>query len=291
MLHAAFVRTLLAWGAGRRADLPWRSTQDPWSVLVAEIMLQQTQTARVAPRYCDFLAAFPNPAVCAAAPPAEALRRWEGLGYNRRAVNLHRAARVIVEHHGGEVPEALDALLALPGVGPYTARAVRSLAFGHECGVLDTNAARVLARALAGRRLGRGEAQRLADAIVPAGRSRDWNQAVMDLGSGVCTRRGPRCGDCPVIHLCAWAAMGWQQPDPADGTAASSVRQSPFAGSDRQGRGRLVRALRAGPLALDQAPLVSGWAEDPDRARRVVSALIAEGLAEVAEGFLRLPTS
>ncbi|MDP8962073.1 MAG: A/G-specific adenine glycosylase [Actinomycetota bacterium] len=291
MFRAAFVRTLLAWGLGRRANLPWRSTQNPWSVLVAETMLQQTQTTRVAPRYRDFLATFPNPAACAAAPPGEILRRWEGLGYNRRAVSLHRAARVIVERHDGVVPDDHDALLALPGVGPYTARAVRSLAFGHECGVLDTNAARVLARALAGRRLGRGEAQRLADSMVPAGRSRDWNQAVMDLGSGVCTRRVPRCGDCPVLHLCAWAATAWQQPDPADGTAGSSARQPPFAGSDRQGRGQLVRALRAGPLALDRTPDVSGWADDPERARRIVNALIAEGLAEVADGALRLPTS
>ncbi|MDQ3932657.1 MAG: A/G-specific adenine glycosylase [Actinomycetota bacterium] len=291
MLCCEFVRTLLTWGMGRRAELPWRATRDPWSVLVAEIMLQQTQTARVAPRYHDFLATFPNPAACATAPPGEVLRRWEGLGYNRRAVSLHRAAQVIVERHGGAVPDALDALLALPGVGPYTARAVRSLAFGHDCGVLDTNAARVLARALAGRRLSQGEAQSLADSIVPPGRSRDWNQAVMDLGSGVCTRKGPRCGDCPVLHLCAWAATGWQQPDPADGTAGSSVPQSPFAGSDRQGRGRLVQALRAGPLPLDQAPQASGWAQDPERAHRVVDALIAEGLAEHRDGVLRLPSS
>lgn len=288
---AAFIGALLAWGSGQRAHLPWRSTRDPWPVLVAETMLQQTQTTRVAPRYCDFLATFPTTEVCAAAPLAEVVRRWDGLGYNRRAVSLHRAAQLIVSRHGGAVPADLDALLALPGVGAYTARAVASLAFGRDYGVLDTNAARVLARAVTGRRLHRGEAQRLADSIVPVGRSRDWNQAVMDLGSGLCTRQVPRCGDCPVRHLCSWAATGWQQPDPADATAGSSARQSRFAGSDRQGRGRLVRALRAGPLPLDRAPDAAGWGDDPDRTHRIVDALIAEGLAELVDGILALPAA
>ncbi|MDQ4130378.1 MAG: A/G-specific adenine glycosylase, partial [Actinomycetota bacterium] len=139
---------LLAWGDGRRADLPWRATRDPWAVLVSETMLQQTQTSRVAPRYTAFLARFPTAAACAAAPAADILRAWAGLGYNRRALSLHRAAQAIVERHAGQVPDDLEALLALPGVGPYTARAVLALAFEADHGVLDTNAARVLARAL-----------------------------------------------------------------------------------------------------------------------------------------------
>ncbi|MFN2557595.1 MAG: A/G-specific adenine glycosylase [Nitriliruptorales bacterium] len=282
---------MLEWGSGRRADLPWRWTREPWPVLVAETMLQQTQTARVVPRYRDFLATFPTPLACAAASPAEVLRHWDGLGYNRRAVSLHRAAHIIVHHYGGHIPDDLDALLSLPGVGPYTARAVLSLAFGQDWGVLDTNAARVLARAVAGRRLDRPEAQRLADSMVPVRRSRDWNQAMMDLGAGVCVRRVPRCDDCPVLSQCSWAATGWQRPDPAEGTAGSSSRQARFAGSDRQGRGRLVRVLRAGPLPLARAPEASGWPEDRQRAQQVVEALIDEGLAELVDGFLVLPTA
>ncbi len=285
------VAALLAWGSGRRAELPWRSTREPWAVLVAETMLQQTQTSRVAPRYRDFLANFPTPHACANASRAEVLRRWDGLGYNRRAVNLHRSAHMIVHDHCGRVPADLETLLSLPGVGPYTARAVLSLAFGHDLGVLDTNAARVLARGVAGRRLQRREAQHVADSLVPVGRSRDWNQAVMDLGSGVCVRRLPRCRDCPVLPFCSWAASGWRQPDPAEGTAGAPSRQARFAGSDREGRGRLVRVLRAGPLPLDRAPEASGWPDDPQRARRVVEALIEDGLAELVDGILVLPAA
>lgn len=252
-------------------------------------MLQQTQVARVVPRFTGFLDLFPTPTACAAAPVGEVLRAWHGLGYNRRARNLHAAATRIVGRHGGEVPSALDELEALPGVGRYTARAVASLAYDLEVGVLDTNAARVLARAVAGRSLRPAEAQRLADDTVPPGRARDWNQAVMDLGATVCRKRRPDCGGCPVVDVCAWAARGWPEPDPADGTAGSSRRQSTFEGSDRQGRGRLVDALRSGPVPLDRVPDAIGWPDDPDRALRVVHSLIADGLAEVADGTVALP--
>jgi A/G-specific adenine glycosylase len=280
---------LLAWGETVRRDLPWRRTRDPWRILVSELMLQQTQVARVVPRYEAFLEQFPTPAACAAAPVAEVLRAWEGLGYNRRALNLHGAAVQITEEHGGRLPDALDALLALPGIGPYTARAVLTFAFERHHGVLDTNAARFLSRAVAGRRLAPREAQDLADELVPLGRGWEWNQAVLDLGATVCTKRSPSCSVCPLVTSCAWASVGWPQPDPADGSAGTSARQSPFAGSDRQGRGRLVQALRTGPIEVVRLADAAGWPEDPDRAQRVAEGLVSEGLAEIVDGQLALP--
>jgi A/G-specific adenine glycosylase len=282
-------RTLLRWGSRVRRDLPWRRTRDPWAILVAELMLQQTQVARVAPRYEDFLAAFPTPAACAAAAPGEVLRRWEGLGYNRRALNLHRAAARIAEDHAGSLPDDLDALLALPGIGPYTARAVLAFAFERDHGVVDTNAARFLARAVAGRRLAARDAQRLADAQVPAGEGWAWNQAVLDLGATVCVKRAPRCDDCPIRSSCAWFVAGRPTPDPAEGSAGTSGRQSTFEGSDRQGRGRLVQALRTGPVELARVADVVGWADEPDRALRVADGLVVDGLAEYVDGQLSLP--
>ena len=286
-----FVDTLLAWGDAALRDLPWRRTRDPWAILVSETMLQQTQVSRVVPRWHTFLEAFPTPAACAAAPVGEVVRLWDGLGYNRRAANLHRAATVIADQHAGVVPAELSDLLALPGVGPYTARAVLTFALerdGH--GVLDTNVARVLARAVSGRRLRAREAQELADSLVPPGRSWSWNQTVMELGAVVCGKRTPRCDACPVATLCTWRLAGGPDgPDPADGTAGSSGRQSTFEGSDRQGRGRLVAALRTGPVDVERIADVTGWGDDPDRASRVADGLVADGLAEYADGVLALP--
>jgi adenine-specific DNA glycosylase len=148
-VHEAGVAALLAWGARHRRDLPWRRSRDPWAVLVSELMLQQTQVARVVARYEEFLAELPDPAACAAASAGDVVLAWAGLGYNRRAVNLHRAARAIVDRHNGEVPDSLPDLVALPGVGPYTARAVLVFAFDRDVGLVDTNAGRFVSRALA----------------------------------------------------------------------------------------------------------------------------------------------
>jgi A/G-specific adenine glycosylase len=281
---------ILSWGARVRRDLPWRRTRDPWAVLVSELMLQQTQVPRVVARYEDFVARFPTPAACAAAPVADVVRAWAGLGYNRRAVNLHRTARVVVDRHGGTLPADLDALLALPGVGPYTARAVLVFAFERDVGLVDTNAGRFLARAAAGRALGRAEAQALADSLVPRGQSWAWGQAVFDLGALVCTRRAPDCGHCPIASSCAWARAGRPAPDPVGGSAGISGRQPAFVGSDRQGRGRLVDALRGGPVRDDAIALAraAGWPDDPARARRVADGLVADGLARARDGFLTL---
>ncbi len=193
---------IAAWGSSgggrtRRDDLPWRATRDPWAVLVSEVMAQQTQLARVVPAYHRFLAAFPSPAACAAAPLGDVLRAWEGMGYNRRARDLQRAAAAVVADHGGRLPDDLDGLLALPGVGPYTARAVLAFAFGRDVGVVDTNAGRILSRAAAGRRLAPAEAQATVDAMVPPGEGWAFGQALLDLGATVCTSRAPACTTCP----------------------------------------------------------------------------------------------
>ena len=279
-----------AGGATRRDDLPWRSTRDPWAVLVSETLAQQPQLSRVVPAYARFLAAFPNAPSCAAAPLGDVLRAWEGMGYNRRARHLHLAATAMVERHGGRVPDDLADLLALPGVGPYTARAVLAFAFGRDVGVVDTNAGRVLSRAVEGRSLRPARAQAVVDAMVPPGRGWSFGQALLDLGATVCTSRAPACGACPVRRRCRWAAAGHPPPDPARGSAGVSTAQERFAGSDRQGRGRLVAALRRGPVAADDLATATGWPEDPGRARRVSEAVVAEGLAvRDRAGTLRLP--
>ena len=257
---------------------------------MSELMLQQTQVARVAPRYEGFLSRFPDPAVCAAAPVGDVVRAWAGLGYTRRAVHLHRAATEVVDRYGGALPDRLDALLALPGVGRYTARAVLAFAFDADVGVVETNTARVLARAFAGCRLpSPAAAQRLADGAVPRARAWAWNQAMMDLGATVCTSRAPACGACPVRPWCLWAADGFPPPDPVKGSAGTGRPQAAFPGSDRQGRGRLVDALCRGPVPLDGVAAAAGWPGAPERARRVADALVSEGLAVTDGGHLRLP--
>ncbi len=293
---------VLAWGARHLRHLPWRATRDPWAILVSEVMAQQTGVDRVIPYWHGFLRRFPTPAACAAASVGEVVRLWSGLGYNRRAVNLHRCAVAVVERHDGSLPDDLDALLALPGVGPYTARAVLAFAFERPVGVVDTNVGRVLAR-WEHRSLRPVEAQAVADALArtverigpmasPAGGAAPawvWNQAVMELGGTVCRRRRPDCGACPVRQWCAWAAAGLPPPDPADGSAGVSTGQPRFEGSDRQGRGRLVEALCRGPVPVADAGAVMGWPGDPERADRVVVGMLADGLAATDGDTLRLP--
>ena len=283
-------RALIDWWASHGRDLPWRRSRDPWAVLVSELMLQQTQVARVVDRYVRFLDRFPTVRSCARAAVGEVVEEWAGLGYNRRAVHLHRAATACVERHGGAVPDDLAGLLALPGVGPYTARAVLVFAHERDIGLVDTNAGRFVARALAGRPLGPTEAQALADEGVPQGWGWTWGQAVFDLGATVCRKRAPRCDACPVRVHCAWARAGFPDPDPIDGSAGISAPQGRFDGSDRQGRGRLVDALRAAPVADDDLAAVMGWPQDPERARRVATTLERDGLASRAGDRWHLPT-
>jgi A/G-specific adenine glycosylase len=239
--------SLLGWAAPRLRELPWRATRDPWPVLVSEFMLQQTGVARVLPKWSAFVAEYPTPAECASASLGDLLRLWQGLGYPRRARNLHASAGAIMTRHGGLVPDDLDSLLALPGVGPYTARAVLAFAFEYDVAVVDTNIARVLAR-FTGRRLKPREVQSTADELVADGAAWLWNQGFMDLGATVC-RPDPACDECPWESECAWRGEG---DDPSIGSAGVSVAQSRFEGSDRQARGRLIKALGAGTVNVDE---------------------------------------
>ena len=246
---------LLAWFAENGRDLPWRRTRDPYAILVSEVMLQQTQVARVLERYPRWLERWPTAAALAAAPAADVLRAWSGLGYNRRALNLQNAARRVVEL--GEFPRAIDELERLPGIGPYTARAIACFAFDAQVTALDTNVRRVLERSLG-----------TTDAAPPPGRAWDWNQALFDLGAQVCLARVPRCETCPLAASC-----------PSRGqTFAPLRRQSRFEGSRRQRRAALVRELASGPRA------------DGGYDRDVVDSLVADGLAvRRADGLLTLP--
>lgn len=256
-------------------DLPWRQTRDPWKILVAEVMLQQTQVDRVIPKWQAFLEEFPTPARCAEASLADVLRRWQGLGYPRRARNLHETARRVTAEFGGRLPDRLGELLDLPGIGPYTARAALAFAFEHDVAVVDTNIARVLART-AGERLTQRSAQAAADELVPDGAGWIWNQVLMDLGAVVC-RPTPVCADCPIADDCAWNAAGRPNPDPAAGSAGVSRRQAPFEGSDRQRRGRVLAALGSGARPCG------------DFDRSIVDGLLADGLVALDGDRLTLP--
>ena len=266
---------VLAWGAPRLRDLPWRAIRDPWRILVAEVMLQQTQVPRVIPKWFAFCDAYPTPAACAAAPLGSVLRAWQGLGYPRRARNLWEAAGAMVSRDGGAVPDDLDALRALPGVGPYTARAVLAFAFERDVAVVDTNIARVLARTV-GERLTPRRVQDVASSLVPRGGGWAWNQMMMDLGATVC-RPVPRCDGCPVAPGCAWHLAAHPAPDPAAGSAGVSTRQAPYEGSDRQARGDVLRALHHGPRPAS------------DFAARIVDGLVADRLVARTGSQLRLP--
>lgn len=272
---------VLRWGVPRLRDLPWRVTRDPWAILVSEVMLQQTQVPRVIPKWTAFLDAFPTPDACAAASLGDVLRLWQGLGYPRRARNLHATA-IEITRLGG-FPRDLAGLLALPGIGPYTARAVLTFAFEHDVAVVDTNIARVHAR-VAGRRLTPKEVQAAADEALVHGASWAFNQSLMDLGATLCRPTLPGCGECPLVPTCVWRGEG---PDPAVGSAGVSGRQARFEGSDRQARGRLLAALASAPVGAGSAATV--MQRDPDVAVRLVAALVAEGLVVADGDHLRLP--
>ncbi len=266
---------VLAWGVPRLRDLPWRRTRDPWSILVAEVMLQQTQALRVVPKWEAFIEAYPTPRACSAASLGDVLRLWQGLGYPRRARNLQTAAGVVVDRHAGMLPSDLDALLALPGIGPYTARAVLAFAFERDVAVVDTNIARILART-SDERLSPSRAQRTADALVPQREGWMWNQVLMDLGATVC-RPKPDCGNCPIASDCRWHLAGCAEPDPAVGSAGVSTSQARFEGSDRQARGIVLRELGSGPRPA------AGFDQ------RIIDGLVADGLVRAVGDDVCLP--
>ena len=249
-------RLLAWWDAGHR-DLPWRRTGDPYAVLVSEIMLQQTQASRVVPKFNAFMACFPTLTALAAAPVADVIRAWSGLGYNRRAVNLHRLARRVVEEHDGELPRSVEALRRLPGIGPYTARAVAAIAFGEAAAAVDTNVRRVLTRVVDGPRSARPPAgvQDLADALLARERPGDWNEALMELGARVCLP-APDCPACPLREDCATAPVAHViRERRAAYRAGTAGRPERFEHSTRFYRGRIVEMLRAadgGGLRVDE---------------------------------------
>jgi len=270
--------SLLEWGMPRLRDLPWRRTRDPWAILVSEVMLQQTQVLRVIPKWLAFMDAYPTPVDCAQSALGDVLRLWQGLGYPRRARNLHMAAAQVARL--GEFPTTLDQLLTLPGVGQYTARAVMAFAFESDVAVVDTNIARVFAR-VGGGPLTARQVQMAADQAQPSGLGWEWNQCLMELGAVLC-RPTPNCAECPLVTVCVWHGVG---PDPAIGSAGVSRPQSRFEGSERQARGRLLKALTSGPVTAMQArSVLSHPAGD-----RLLIALCDEGLVCHEGHTVRLP--
>ncbi len=278
---------LLAWGGAELRDLPWRRTNDPWLVLVSEVMLQQTSVARVLPKYQAFIDAFPTPSALADAQLGDALQLWQGLGYPRRCRNLREAAIAVVRDHGGVMPRTIEGMLALPGVGQYTARAVLAFAHSMDVAVVDTNVSRVLSR-LAGRPMKAKELQTRADELVPSGSAWEWNQVMMDLGARVCVARTPKCSECPVRGECAWRG-DHTVDDPAPVSAGASRPQARFEGSDRQARGRALRALNEGGRSHLELVDAMSLTHDVPRARALLDALVREGLIVEERGLLRLP--
>lgn len=297
------------WFARTARDLPWREPGcSAWGVLVSEIMLQQTPVVRVLPVWQEWLQRWPTPAGLAGEPAGEAVRSWGRLGYPRRALRLHAAAVAIVQDHGGQVPDNHAELLALPGVGNYTAAAVAAFAFGRRETVVDTNIRRVHARLVSGTALPApaltAAEMRLAAQLLPHddGTSVRWNAAVMELGALVCTARAPKCAACPVMDLCAWRAAG--EPPPS-----YIPKGQAWHGTDRQLRGAVVAVLRAAQRPVPEemfqrepadlgftpvgigVPLAALHRLDPapEQLERALAGLLVDGLAELHEGGYRLP--
>ncbi|XVU25132.1 A/G-specific adenine glycosylase [Actinoplanes sp. CA-054009] len=270
----------IAWYDANARDLPWRQPDTtPWGVLVSEVMLQQTPVVRVEPAWHAWMNRWPTPAALAADPPSEAIRMWGRLGYPRRAMRLHACAVAMVERHGGDVPSDLDQLLALPGVGTYTGRAVATFAYGQRHPVVDTNVRRVVSRAVEGKP-DAGPATTAADLaameeLLPAdvGKAARASIAFMELGAIVCTARSPRCPSCPFEKICAWRLDG----SPA--LEGPSRKRQTYAGTDRQVRGLLLEVLRhaTGPVPRQRLDVV--WTDEVQRAR-ALAGLVDDGLVE-----------
>ncbi|HEX7950369.1 MAG TPA: hypothetical protein VF494_08470 [Candidatus Limnocylindrales bacterium] len=292
---------ILAWYKRHGRSLPFRATNDPYAVLVSEAMAQQTQAGRAGDAWIRFMERFPTVQALADATAADVLRAWRGLGYNRRALNLQRAARQVVVRHGGRVPADLESLVALPGVGPYTARAVAAIAFGQPVGAVDTNVRRVLGRILADvvAAVPDVDLQGIADRSVPVGQAADWTHAVMDIGATFCRPRRPDCRACPARPWCAFESG--VQPAIGAPKAIRTPRSSPiaFASTSRWLRGRIVDRLRSAPDGTWTRIAGPIGAHDEQAVSAALAVLAAEGLIEIdphpaAAGLgrrARLPTA
>jgi A/G-specific adenine glycosylase len=282
-LHPA----ILEWYDEHARDLPWRGPgATPWAVMVSEFMLQQTPVSRVLPVFESWMTTWPTPSALAAASSGEAVRAWGRLGYPRRALRLHAAATAIVDRHGGDVPPSYDDLIALPGVGDYTASAIASFAFGARHAVLDTNVRRVLARAVSGVEFPATAVTRaeraVAESLVPEQQPATWAVAVMELGALVCTAASPRCADCPVSDQCAWNTAGRPAYD------GPPRRGQAWAGTDRQVRGRLMAVLRDTEGSVARSRLDDVWSDAVQR-ERALQSLLDDGLVVEVEGRYALP--
>ncbi|OEJ25703.1 adenine glycosylase [Streptomyces agglomeratus] len=283
---------VIAWFDANARDLPWRRPDaGAWAVMVSEFMLQQTPVSRVLPVYEQWMERWPRPADLAADAPGEAVRAWGRLGYPRRALRLHGAAVAIRDRHNGDVPSDHAQLLALPGIGEYTAAAVASFAYGQRHPVLDTNVRRVFARTVTGVQYPPNATtaaeRKLARALLPGqeARAARWAAASMELGALVCTAKSPDCGACPVAQQCAWRLAG----KPAH--VGPPRRGQTYAGTDRQVRGKLLAVLREAAEPVPQAALDAVWHEPVQRAR-ALDGLVADGLVEpLGNGAYRLPAS
>lgn len=303
--------SLLSWYAGAQRDLPWRATNDPYAILVSEVMLQQTQVERVLPKYHQFLAAFPTLADLAQAPTSEVISAWVPLGYNRRAVSLQGIARQVLAEYGGRLPETVEDLLKLKGIGRYTAGAIACFAYHQQVATVDTNIYRVLHRVFLGLeypepKLSTEKMFLFAEQVLPSGQAYDWNQALMDVGATICASAHPQCGRCPLQESCAsYQEMSRHSLFP-DGSVLRQLRKvaekkaayapQPFTSSNRYFRGRIVAHLRTLPngvslplselgpvLKADFQPAELPWLE------KIVSGLQRDGLVEWDTQGVRLP--
>jgi A/G-specific adenine glycosylase len=283
---------VLNWYRAEGRVLDFRSSRDPYAILVSETMAQQTQISRVVGYWRAFLARFPTFEALAAARPADVLRAWQGLGYDRRAINLLRCARIVVSSYGGRLPSDVEELERLPGVGPYTARAIAALAFGRPMGAVDVNVRRVLSRVVGGRDAGsmsRAAVQEVADLMVPSDRPGEWTHALMDIGATFCRARAPRCEACPARALCRFAQAA--QPGVSDAPVGIKVgsgrlrgRPTPFRSTTRWLRGRILDRLRV----IDG----DGWIAFPDSVGSHGRPAVEAALAALArEGMIELQAS
>ncbi|MFD3684976.1 A/G-specific adenine glycosylase [Nocardiopsis sp. NPDC058631] len=281
---------VLAWYESHARDLPWRAPDaTPWSILVSEIMLQQTPVVRVLPAWRAWMERWPTPAHLAAEASGEAVRMWNRLGYPRRALRLHACAVAVTEEHGGRVPDDHATLLSLPGVGAYTAAAVASFAYGQRHAILDTNVRRVLARAETGveyppKTQTKAETA-LAESLLPptASVAARWGVAVMELGALVCTARTPACAACPIAGQCAWKLAGKPAYD------GPPRRGQTYEGTDRQVRGRLLAVLRDSAHPVAKRALDAVW-DDHVQRERALDALVSDGLVDpLDDGRYALP--